>query len=185
VQGSRGDHRHGSTRRSLRDLSGAPSGQPEHPAGSERHRRPVGRYRDDPESGPWRPDPQSLGSRCPPVRRQPPSTLVSTRRKTHPILDPQPVKLQGRHTLPSTPHPQSLATPLCYASVVQILDLAAKWLLRTKANDVKGLLRLHGVVTTFLKMHKKTLRRADIRWAFICFAVDTYSAKENHLYQTH
>jgi hypothetical protein len=78
-----------------------------------------------------------------------------------------------------------LGSPLCYALVVQILDLATKWLLRTKANDVKGLLRLHGVVTTFLKMHKKTLRRADIRWAFICFAVDTYSAKENHLYQTH
>src|SRR4051812_35043787 len=37
-----------------------------------------------------------------------PST--STRRKTHPILDPQPVKHSAGHTLPA-PHPQTLGSP--------------------------------------------------------------------------
>jgi hypothetical protein len=34
-----------------------------------------------------------------------PSTPVSTRRKTHPILDPQPVKNPAGHTLPNTAPP--------------------------------------------------------------------------------
>src|SRR3954465_3768107 len=39
-----------------------------------------------------------------------PSTPVSTRRKIHPIPDPQSLKLPGRHT-PSTRHPQLLDAP--------------------------------------------------------------------------
>jgi len=40
-----------------------------------------------------------------------PSAPVSTSRKTHPILDPQPVKHSAGHTLPA-PHPQTLGSPL-------------------------------------------------------------------------
>jgi hypothetical protein len=40
-----------------------------------------------------------------------PSTPISTRRKTHPILDPQPVKNSAGHTLPATA-PPSLDSPL-------------------------------------------------------------------------
>jgi hypothetical protein len=35
----------------------------------------------------------------------------STSRKTHPTLDPQPVKLQDRHTLPSTAPPIARQSP--------------------------------------------------------------------------